>query len=240
MSVNVNIEISNMNKHFLYDLDNNQDMADQEDIHNIKSKIINYCFYSINEGIISDKIKEIPYYSNKYSIVETYDFIDIGELNEKTIQKLSLTNDNKYLIFKYKKENVIAFNDFLFHLSNPNIFLFYVIESFTYLLNSLILLSNKGVCFFNLSPENIVFNLDNGEKPFLTNLKCSLLVHKLNEDYITHIISKTTNYTHKPFEVHILFYLIQNEISTLSSSFIQEISTTFINNLSILQFFSEN
>lgn len=236
MSINANIEISNINKHFLYDLDKDQDQ-DQET--SIKSKIINYCFYSINEAIISDKIKEIPYYSNNYSIVEDYDFIDIGELNEKTIQKLSLTNDNKYLIFKYKKENVIAFNDFLFHLNNPNVFFFYVIESFTYLLNSLILLSNKGICFFNLSPENIVFNLDNGEKPFLTNFRGSLLVHRLNQEYITNILSKIDNYTHKPFEVHILFYLIQNEISTLSASFIQEISDTFITNLSILQFFSE-
>jgi hypothetical protein len=234
--MNTHIDIDNIKNHFFLDFEKEEQ---QKVNNNIKSKIINYCFYSINEANISDIIKQIPYYANNYSIVENYDFLNIGQLNEKTIQKLSLTTNNKYLLFKYKKDYSIPFNEFLFHLNNPNVFFFYVIESFSYILNSLILLSKAGICFFNLNPENIVFNLDCGEKPFLTHFQRSLIVPKLSEEYIRNIIVKTDDYTHKPFEIHVLFYLIQTEISVLSNSFIEEISDNFIRNASFLTFFSE-
>ena len=41
------------------------------------TKIINYCFYSINEANISDKIKNLLYYANNYLVVDEYDFINI-------------------------------------------------------------------------------------------------------------------------------------------------------------------
>jgi hypothetical protein len=52
-------------------------------------------------------------------------------------------------------------NDFLFNLINPKLFIFHVIESFSYILKSLIGLNKNNICFFNLSPQNIVFNLEN-------------------------------------------------------------------------------
>jgi hypothetical protein len=57
--------------------------------------------------------------------------------------------------------------------------------------------------------------------------------------YITSIIKKQNDYTHKPLEVHVLFYLIENDISSISYSFIDEISEVFVNKLSILTLFSE-
>jgi hypothetical protein len=60
--MNTNIELSNISNHFfLYDDEN-----DENDKNNkkYKTKIINYCFYSINEANISDIIKTLNYYSN--------------------------------------------------------------------------------------------------------------------------------------------------------------------------------
>ena len=133
----------------------------------------------------------------------------------------------------------MVFNDFLFNLTNPKEFIFHIIESFSYILTSLIKLNYNNICFFNLSPQNIVFNLDCGEKPILRNFHLSLQTLKLNESYITNIINKTDDYTYKPLEIHVLFYLIKNDFNTISYSFIEEICEIYVKNLRILDFFSE-
>jgi len=235
--MNINIELSNINNHFFLYEENDDESHDNHKKY--KTKIINYCFYSINEANISDIIKTFNYYSNNYAVVDDYDYINISQLSEKYIDKLNLTNNQKYLVFKYKNENYVLFNDFLFNLINPKLFIFHVIESFSYILKSLIGLNNNNICFFNLSPQNIVFNLDCGEKPILQNFQLSLQIPNLNTSYITNIINKLEDYTYKPLEVHVLFYLIKNDLHTISSSLIEEISEMFVKNLSILDFFSE-
>jgi hypothetical protein len=234
--MNTNIEISNMNKHFFLD-DENDENDKNKKIY--KTKITNYSFYSINEANISDLIKKMDYYSNNYAVVDDYDYVNISQLSEKYIDKLNLTNNQKYLIFKYKNENYVPFNDFLFNLPNPKLFIFHIIESFSYILKNLVELNNNNICFLNLSPQNIVFNLDCGEKPILRNFQLSLYISNLNQSYITNIINKLEDYTYKPLEVHVLFYLIKNDFNTMSYSLIEEISEMFIKKLSILNFFSE-
>jgi len=232
-----NIEISGINKHFLFE---NVEIEGNNN-NNIKyrTKIVNYCFSSVNEANISDIIKKIPYYSNNYSIIEEYDFLNINQLNEKTIEKLEINDNIRYLLFKYKRENSIKFNDFIFNLRTPKILIFNVIESFSNLLKSLIELNDNNICFFNLSHENIIFNLDSREKPIIQNFTSSLQISKINLSYITNIIKNLDNYTLKPLEFHILFYFIQNDISTISLTFIEEVCEVFMKNLSILDLFSE-
>ena len=233
--MNTNIEISNINKHFFSSKERNNEEDNKEYI----TKLTNYSFNSINEANISDIIKKIPYYSNNYLIVEDYDFVNISQLNDKYIEKLNLSDNKKYLIFKYKNDKLVYFNDFLTNFTEPKFFILNIIESFSYLLNSLIKLNNENICFFNLSPQNIVFNLNCGEKPQIQNFNSSLQVLKLNDKYINDIIKNPNDYTHKPLEVHVMFYLIQNDISFISYSFIEEICEVYVNNLSILSLFSE-
>lgn len=237
--MNTNIDLSNINIHF-FSLTKNDENEKNEITKKYKTKLVNYCFASINEANISDIIKTIPYYSNNYSVVEDYDYINISQLNEKYIDKINLTNSEKYLVFSYNNnEKCVIFNDFLFNLTTPKQFIFYIIESFSYILKSLIKLNDNNICFFNLSPQNIVFNLNCGEKPMLRNFELSLQTLKLNESYIRNIINKQEDYTYKPLEVHVLFYLIKNDFNTISYSFIEEICEVYVKNLSVLEFFSE-
>ena len=212
----------------------------KEEIKQTKTKIINYCFYSINEANISNKIKKIPYYSNYYHILEDYDFINISTFHEKIVEKVKLLDENKkYLLFKYKPYSY-SFDDFLLKFKKPKDFIFNIILSFSYLLQSLLQLENQKLVFFQLSHKNIVFQENGRENPLLTDFQLSLQVSKLNEEYITQIIKKTSDYSLKPLEIHILFYLIENEMNTISYSFIEEIVEVFIKNLEFLSFFSQN
>ena len=208
-----------------------------------KTKICLYNFFSINESNICDKIRKIPYYFNYYRILIDYDFIQIGQLGEKVLEKLENIHitDEKVLLFQYKNDDkCVKLNDFLFNLSTPKSFIFHVLESYSYLLDSLIKLNDNNVCFFNLSSENIIFDNDCGEKPILQNFNKSLQLSKLNESYITNIIKKNTDFSNKPLEVHVLFYLIENNLNTISYSFIEEITEVFVQKLSVLSLFSQN
>ena len=205
-----------------------------------KTKIVNYCFYSINEVNIANKIKKIPYYLNNYSILEDYDFINISTIREKVVEKVELLDETKkYLLFTYNNY-LFTFDDFLTEFKEAKPLIYYVTSSFSYLLQSLSKLESQNIVFFQLTSENIVFLETCRENPLLYNFQLSLQVSKLNEEYITNIIKKTTNYSLKPLEIHLLFYLIENDMNTISYSFIEEIVEVFIKNLSILSFFSEN
>jgi hypothetical protein len=205
-----------------------------------KTKIVNYCFYSINEVNIANKIKKIPYYSNYYSILDDYDFINISTIREKVVEKVELLDETKkYLLLTYNT-HLFTFDDFLTEFKKPKQLIYYIISSFYYLLQSLAKLEDQNIVFFQLSSENIVFPETSREKPLLHNFQLSLQVSKLNEGYITNIIKKTSNYSLKPLEIHVLFYFIENDLNTISYSFIEEIVEVFIKNLSILSFFSEN
>jgi hypothetical protein len=237
---NINIETTNLNKHVDLNFEGkNNNIYNTENDELFKTKIINYNFFSINEVNICNKIKSIPYYSIMYSIIEDYDFININQLNEKYIEKINLTNNNKYLIFKYKNEDLINLNEYLFNFTTPKFFILNSITSFSTLLKSVVKLNTEGICMFDLSPQNIGFNLNCGENLIIKNFQMSLHLSKLNECYIENIIKEIKDFVYKPLEVHILFYLIQNNLSTISYSLIEEISEIFIKNLYILNLFSE-
>ena len=221
---------------------NHNDNADNADN---KTNIVSYDFFSINDIKISEIIAKIPYYKNYYDIFIDYDFIDIGKIGEKIIENVDL--NTKYIIFNYNDEKRIGFRDFLLNFqnninNNVNInkkFVFNILNTYTSLLTSLLKLNENNICFFELSAENIVFAL-NSNQPFLNSFKNSLLVSDLNTSYIHKIIKNINNYTHKPLEVHVLFYLIVIEEETLSLSFIETICKNYVNSMDILSLLSQN
>jgi len=227
-----NINISSINKYFLTN-------KAQISITNYRNKIVNYSHFSVNEATIAHKIKRIPYYSNFFSILEDYEDLNISQLNEDIIEKLKNTDNTQYYLFKYLDKNSTDFIDFLYGSTSIKKLIFDVINSFQHIFNGLCLLNENNVCFFNISPENIIF-LDNfREKPVLNNFRLSLNINKLNYTYFSHILNKLDDFTYQPLEIHILFYFVKHDMTTISYSFIEEFCELFVENLNILRLFSE-
>jgi len=229
------IDISTIYKYFSRDKENGIIASEL-----LRTKIVNYSHFSINEANISYKISQIPYYSNFFSILHDYDELNISQLNEIIIEKLKNTDHIKYYLFKYSDRNSIDFIDFLYNSISIKKFIFDIVNIFPHLLHGLHLLNENNICFFDISPKNIVFLENYREKPVLSNFKFSLHVNRVDYSYISHILNKLEDFTYQPFEIHILFYFVNNDMVTISHEFIQEFCENFVENLNILRLFSKN
>jgi hypothetical protein len=229
-----NIDILNINKYFSRNREQHNNPL------RVRTKIVNYSHFSINEANISYKISQIPYYSNFFSILDDYTVLNISQINENIIEKLNNTENMKYYLFKYCDVNSIDFIDFLYNSTSIKKLIFDIINAFQHLLYGLHLLNENNVCFFDISPKNIIFLENYREKPVLNNFKFSLQLNKLNYTYFSHILNKLEYFTYQPFEIHILFYFVKHHIVTVSHEFIEEFCENYVENLNILRLFSEN
>jgi hypothetical protein len=171
-------------------------------------------------------------------VIIDYDFIDISKIDEKIVENMDLMENKKYIICHYNNEKRISFHDFLFNMCDIKEFMLNILTSYSKLLNSLIILNEENICFFELNTVNIVFS--NNNSAVLENFQNSLVINELNESYITNIIKNIDNYTYKPLEIHVLFYLIIYDESSLSLSFIEYICSNYVQNMSILSLFSKD
>lgn len=202
-----------------------------------KTRICLYDFFCSNNIKICEKIKEKYNLSANYHIINDYNPVTFGEVSER-IYNYNTNNINKYVLLEYNNLNYLDFDDFIFKLSNPKLFIFHVLDSYSFLLNSLLNLEQIGICFFNLSTKNIIFC--ENYKPMLRNFETSLLLDKCSDmDYLSKIIEKIEDYTYKPLEIHVIFYLIKSNETSLSFSAIDSICNNFISNMSILSLFSQ-
>jgi len=228
-----NINILNINKHFFINKEQKIDI-------NYRNKIVNYSHFSVNEAKICRKIKKIPYYSNFFSILEDYEALNISQLNDDIIEKLNNGSNAQYFLFKYNDRDSVDFIDFLYNFTSIKKLILDNINAFQHLLYGLYVLNENNVCFFNISPKNILFLQNYREKPVLNNFKFSLTLNNLEFTNISHILNKLDDFTYQPLEIHIIYYFIRHEITTISYTFIEEFCEEFVENLNILRLFSEN
>jgi hypothetical protein len=189
-------------------------------------------FFIQNNIYISNKIRFIKDYYKYFLIIKNDNNIKFGEI-DKFIKENIDYNKKYVLIDDY---NIIYFKDFLFNLPNKKLFFFHLIDSYYYLLKSLKLLNDNNIVFFNLSNKNIVFN--KSFIPYIKNFDFSFVKTDLTEDFLSKMINSTNNYALKPIEVHVLFYIFNTDIESLSYSTIEEISNNFVNNVTIFTLFS--
>ena len=229
-----NINISTIDNYF------SQNDLKKEKKTNYRSTIVNYSHILVNETDTADKISQIPYYSNFFTILEDYEPLNITQLNHDIIEKLKSPNDIRYFLIKYSDKNSIDFIDYLYNSTSIKKLIFDIINSFQHVLYGLHILNENNICFFNISPANITFLNDYREKPVLKNFRNSLSLNRLGYNYFSKILHNLDDFTYQPLEIHILFYFVKHDINTISYSFIEEFCEKFVENLNILRLFSEN
>ena len=213
-----------------------------------RNKIKHYDFSCLNEIQISDKIKRnLPNYENYCDVLTDYSNIKFSletDTNENTDTNANenvddfINSDKKHVLINYSNEKRVDFYDFLLNLPTPKLLIFHIIDSYSYLIRSLLLLNAKNICFFNLTSDKIVFDTVS-LKPLLHDVEYSLYTRNLNEDYLCKIVDKMEDFSNMPLEIHVIFYLIKNNENTLSYSIISEICDNFVKNMRVLSIFSQ-
>lgn len=230
------INISHINKYFFPYKDKNRTSKNLF----LRNKIVNYSDIVLNEVNICHKIKKIPNFSSYYSILEDYELLNLSELNENIIEKLKNVDQNEYYLFQYNDKNSIDLIDFIYNSKNIKKLIFDMINTFEHLLEGLIKLNQNNICFLNVSPKNIIFLNDYREKPVLKNFSYSINLKKSDYSNFNLILNKLDNFIYLPIEIHLLYHIFNDELNTVSYSFIEEFCEKFIQNLTFLRLFSEN
>jgi len=222
--------------------ENNEDnYKNEEKTKKNRHYICLYDFYCLNNIKISKIIKKNLYFTQYYDVFTEYSTLKVGQLSQKIINYydvLDTENSQKHILLYYNGNNFITFNAFIFNLPTPTLFVSHIIESYEHLLKSFVNLQENNLCYFNFSLKNIVF--DKNYKPILKNFDLSLIKEELNPSYLIKILDKLTDFTYKPLEIHVIFYLIKNDETTLSYNSVDLISRNFVDNMSILALFSKN
>ena len=212
---------------------NNNNNNNNNQISKLKEK--NYI--TTNEIKISNQIKKIPYFFIKFNVMLSYKLLrDLHKIPEI----INKEDHEKYLLINYidpNRDRSLYLRDFFTNLPNPKQVILHSIKTYLHLLKSLILLENNKITFFDLSPYTIFIE---NNKPMLQNFENSILNEHIDEKYISVIIKNLKDFTYKPLEIHLLFYLIVNDIDSLSYSLSYEIYEHFIENMTVLNIFSQD
>ena len=219
-----------------------------EERNNIKTH--DFCF--LNEVQISEQIKRVlPNYANYFDVLTDYSNINESSnpafLEDEDDEKYEYSDEEdeeivisteKHVLVNYNNEYRINFYSFIFNLPTPKILIFHIIDSYSYLIRSLLMLKENNICFFNITGEKIVYNART-LKPLLHDFEHSIDTKSLNSDYLCKIVDKIEDFSNMPLEIHVIFYLIKNNESSLSYSIITEICDNFVENMSVLSIFSQ-
>jgi hypothetical protein len=193
-------------------------------------------FFTINEIKICNRIKTIPYYFNYFQVVTTHqlmtDLNNVAEIiNKEDCRNLSLLSYNNE-----HGDDIKCLKDVLLQCTSPKQVILSSIDTYFNILNSLLLLHNNKITFFDMTDDNIYFT--DYHKPIVKQFENSILYEHLDEKYISRVIKHITDFTYKPLEVHLLFYLIVNDEVSLSYALSYEICEHFIKNMPVLSLFS--
>jgi hypothetical protein len=160
-------------------------------------------FFTINEIKICNRIKTIPYYFNYFQVVTSHqlmtDLNNVAEIiNKEDCRNLSLLSYNNE-----HGDNTRTLKDVLLQCASPKQVILSSIETYFNILNSLLMLHNKQITFFDMTDNNIFFT--DYHKPIIKQFENSLLHEQLDEKYISKVIKNITDFTYKPLEIHLLF-----------------------------------
>ena len=191
-------------------------------------------FFSQNQIIITNKLKQIKMYHHFFNTFVDNNTIKLGQLNEKNIEKMDHFNDN-HILFIYNDKHKINFRDFITSFKTPKEFLSHLFYSYDELIRILCILKKNNMCVFNITPESILF--DEMLKPQLSNFKKTFEINNNNEILYNSIekLIENEDFVYKPIELHLLFYIFNNEQLVINDKIIEYITNNFIEQTQIIK-----
>lgn len=192
--------------------------------------------FAENEIKTTNILKIIKNYEFYFNIYQDMQNVKIGQLNQVNFERMDLYQDN-HILFTYNDKHKIDFTTFMMTFKTCKDFLLNFLESYREILNILCIIKSNNLCIFNISPSTILF--DNSFKPQLSNFTKTFSLNpkkysQINFERYFH----GENFVYKPIELHLLYYILNNDDLQLDIETIDIISSKFVENVKIFRFFS--
>ena len=165
--------------------------------------------YLLNYIKVSKKIDTILYSRYRYDYILSTSPVNIGQVEEKV---LDVVDDdslcvNEYLLCTIGQRSTKSMFNYFYNFKIPKILVYHLIESFSDILDSMLLLNKANICWFDFTPDSIGFGI--GSKPVLRYFDNSILMDNDFSITLKEILKNVDidDFTYKPIEVHLLYYL---------------------------------
>ena len=214
----------------------------------IKSHIVLFDSFIVNYNNICEEIQKIPFFSLKYVFYQEIVNTKIAQLDDNlniintTTTNYANDNNKQYVLIKYNNNVFLNFITYFSLFKTTSELLSNIFKTYLYLLNSINILNINSIYCYNISISDIKINTLN--QPIIKIPILSLnqnQEHNLNV-YIMKIVEKTSDFSCKPIEIYILYYLKHLNNNGLSSSLMYIICNNYYENLTnnnILDCFSQ-
>ena len=178
---------------------------------------------------VSKRIDTIQYSRYRYDYILSSSPVNIGSVEDKVID---LVNDesvriNEYLLCTIGQRSTNSMFNFFHNFKRQKIIAYHAIESFSDILDSMLLLNKASICWFDFTPDSIGFG--NGSKPVLRYFDNSILLDNDFSITLREILKNldVNDFTYKPIELHLLYYLLMNKETCVTAEAVKNVKTNF-------------
>jgi len=210
---------------------------------NLVTKLQLLDFNSLNELEIGNLIKQIDNYLLFYIPVIDSCNIHLASIDKNIVKQcsnISSKSNKEYILMNMNYIKNIPFFTFLTDLTKPKQeIISNIIETYTYLLQSIKLLVDISLVHFDLKSENILYN-SNTLNPLLIDFGLSINIDSLTDENMSnYFYIYAPDYYIWPLEVHIINFLLHKTKDSLTLTNLQEIIAATLEHNIALQIFSD-
>ena len=215
---------------------NNESNKNEKNDNLLKKEIRILEFFSLNDANMSEYIRQhIPKYSKHFRPIQSHKIIN------STDQSI---NPTKYILFNNQQHTnnnnkPVAIVDFFFqNTSNKKKQIYFFVQSFNQLLDTCSIMQTNKIVHFNICADTIFFKQN---KPILHNFSHSFHSENLDKERKSNLFLKyRPDLIQRPIPVHLLCYMCQNNLKSLSTGTIEHIFEDYIKSFAKYVYISED
>ena len=208
------------------------------------SKLHKKNYHVVNEYNVGKMVAKILLYNYYFAPVVNMCSIDIAKIDKRERDMCRVitrsTTNSEFVIMKMpyiKNINLIRY------ITNPNIekkeIITYILDSYKFLLNSLMILNMSGIVHFDFKIPNILIETKT-KTPLIIDFGLSIPTASLNsKTYSKYFYTYNASYYIWPMDVHIISYVI-NVNSVLTYEDLSVLVNTCIDSNPALKIFSDD
>jgi hypothetical protein len=201
------------------------------------SILANTNFYILNEMNAQKIIQTIPNKENFFYIFDTIEFITYNELknDDMFLESSNIIHNTNKVLLTYKEKQIYNLQDYISNHTNLLLKHRLIIDSYSYLLDSIHLLLQNNLIHNNIDTNTVCIHEFDECKPIIFKFDHSINISSFHntstnniKDYIqSYMLEFDPINNYLPLEFHLLSFIFSNKLNSLSKINI----TNFINNI---------